>query len=73
MGARPGARAAGAALWDSDDPGFVHRLFRWVRHHERVRMLVYDQGSQPGGPFDLNRYPRSRAAIHAETRRSLFR
>lgn len=61
------------ALWGSDDPGFVHHLFRWVRSHKRVRMLVYNQGTQAGGPFDLGRYPRSRAAIRAETRGRRFR
>lgn len=61
------------ALWDSDDPGFVHRLFGWVRDHPRVRMMVYNQGARHGGPFDLSRYPRSRAAIRAETRRAPFR
>lgn len=61
------------ALWDSDDPGFVHRLFHWVKHHERVRMLIYNQGATAGGPFDLRRFPRSRAAIRAETRGARFR
>ena len=61
------------ALWGRDDPAFVHRLFRWVRGHRRVRMLVYNQGAAPGGPFDLARYPRSRAAIRAATRGARFR
>jgi hypothetical protein len=62
------------ALWDRDDPAFVHRLFGWVRSHPRVRMMVYNQGAQRGGPFDLGRYPRSRAAIRTETRsRARFR
>jgi hypothetical protein len=55
------------ALWDRDDPAFVARLFAWVRSHPRVRMLVYNQGALARGPFDLARYPRSRAAMRRAT------
>jgi hypothetical protein len=61
------------ALWDRDDAAFVRRFFGWVRGHRRVRMLVYNQGARAGGPFDLGRFPRSRAAIRAATRSSRFR
>ena len=57
------------ALWGSDDPGFVRRLFGWVRAHPRVKMMLYNQGGSPSGPFRLNRYPLSRA----ELRRQLTR
>jgi hypothetical protein len=60
------------ALWGRDDPAFVHRLFGWVGSHRRVRMLVYNQGSVVGGPFDLGRFPRSRAALRAVTRKHRF-
>jgi hypothetical protein len=60
------------ALWDRDDPAFVGRFFRWVVGHGRARMLVYNQGSRPGGPFDLGRFPRSRTAIRVATRGSRF-
>jgi hypothetical protein len=33
------------ALWGRDDPGFVRKLFGWVRSHKRVRMVVYNQGA----------------------------
>ena len=33
------------ALWDGDDPAFVHRFFDWVNGHKRVRMLLYNQGN----------------------------
>src|SRR5581483_11323001 len=49
------------ALWGADDPVFVGRLFGWVRSHPRVRMLVYNQGQNPVGPFRLSRYPSSAA------------
>ena len=51
------------ALWGADDPGFVSRLFGWIGSHPRVRMVVYNQGALTDGPFRLNRYPRSRAAL----------
>ena len=60
------------ALWDGDDPAFVHRFFRWVDSHKRVRMLLYNQGNTPGGPFRLSRYPESRKAIEQELRRKRF-
>jgi len=47
------------AMWGSDDPGFVTRLFSWTRAHPLVRMLVYNQGKQTNGPFRLGHYPRS--------------
>jgi hypothetical protein len=61
------------ALWGSDDPGFVHRFFGWVRSHRQVRMLVYNQGFQADGPFRLRHYPRALAALRAELRRPAFR
>ena len=57
------------ALWDRDDPAFVHRLFAWSRSHRRVRMLMYNQGKLSNGPFRLVHYPRARRALKAELRR----
>jgi hypothetical protein len=51
------------ALWGSDDPGFVGELFGWVHTHPRVRMMVYNQGVNPVGPFRLDRYPASAAVL----------
>jgi hypothetical protein len=51
------------ALWGADDPGFVSRLFAWIHHRPRVRMVIYNQGALTGGPFRLRRYPRSKAAL----------
>jgi len=51
------------ALWGADDPGFVQRLFSWIGSHPRVRMVLYNQGKLTDGPFRLNRYPRSKAAL----------
>ena len=51
------------ALWGGDDPAFVTRLFAWIQSRPRVRMAVYNQGAVTDGPFRLNRYPRSKAAL----------
>jgi hypothetical protein len=45
------------ALWGSDDSGFVDRLFAWTGSHPRTRMLIYNQGIDPNGPFRLSKYP----------------
>jgi hypothetical protein len=51
------------AMWGGDDPAFVGSLFGWIHSHPRVRMALYNQGGHADGPFRLNRYPRSRAAL----------
>jgi hypothetical protein len=60
------------ALWGRDDPGFVRRLFRWIGSHPRVQMHLYNQGGHSNGPFRLNRYPRSAAAIRQALRRPRY-
>jgi hypothetical protein len=56
-------------LWGSDDPGFVHEMFAWVRSHQRVRMLNYYQGfGASSWEENLKRYPASRRALRQELR-----
>ena len=50
----------------------MRRLFGWVLSHPRTRMLVYNQGVNPVGPFRLFRYPRAAAALRAELAGSRF-
>jgi hypothetical protein len=47
----------------SDDPGFIRRLFGWVASHPRVRMMIYNQGVNPVGPFRLFRFPRTSSTL----------
>jgi hypothetical protein len=54
------------ALYGRDDPGFVRKLFAWVRRHRRVRMLNYYQGFSAASRANLARYPRSAAALRRE-------
>lgn len=51
------------AMWGADAPGFASRLFGWIRGHDRVRMVVYNQGQNPAGPFRLRRFPRAQRVI----------
>jgi hypothetical protein len=59
-------------IWSREDPGYVHRFFRWVAGHRRTRMLFYYQGNRPGSKFDLDKFPRSRRAIRAILHRRQF-
>jgi hypothetical protein len=60
------------ALWGSDDPGFVDRLFGWIESHQRTRMLIYNQGIDPHGPFRLSRYPNAARELGRLLARSRF-
>ena len=51
------------AMWGADSPSFVTQFFNWVNAHKRVRMLLYNQGANPDGPFRLNSHPKARKAI----------
>jgi hypothetical protein len=51
------------AMWGSDAPAFARRLFSWVRTHRQVRMMVYNQGADPVGPFRLRHFPRAQSVI----------
>jgi beta-mannanase len=61
------------ALWGRDDPAFVRGLFGWIRSHGRVRMAMYNQGTDISrSPFVLARYPRSAAALRQQLASALF-
>jgi len=60
------------AMWGADTPGFITQLFRWVNTHKRVRMMLYNQGANPNGPFRLNSHPKARAALKKALRNPRF-
>jgi len=60
------------ALWGSDDPAWVDRLFSWVGSHRRTQMLIYNQGIRAGGPFRLSHYPRAAAELRRKLASSRF-
>ena len=52
------------APWDNDFQGeFTSWLFRWARHHPRVRMLVYYRSTVSHNPFDISGYPVARRKL----------
>jgi hypothetical protein len=57
------------SMWGADNPSFVRTFFNWVHSHQRVKLVVYYQGTDPDAPFRIHRYPKARA----ELRRQLAR
>jgi hypothetical protein len=53
------------AMWGADDASFPRRLFGWIRRSRRVRMVQYNQGDNPRGPFRLYRYPSATRVIRS--------
>lgn len=51
------------AMWENGDPGFVRRVLSWTRAHPLTRMLVYNQGKDPDGPFRLKQFLGAAAAL----------
>jgi hypothetical protein len=60
------------AMWQNGDPGFVRRLFAFVRSHRRIGVMVYNQGLNPNGPFRLQRFPAAADEIRHELGSSRF-
>jgi hypothetical protein len=58
------------ALWGRDDPRFVRRLFGWIRGHRRVKLVVYNQGSNFKSLLRLR--PRSARELRRQLRSDLF-
>jgi hypothetical protein len=60
------------AMWGADSASFVKQFFSWVNSHKRVKMILYNQGSNPDGPFRLNAHPKARAALEHALRHPRF-
>lgn len=60
------------ALWGADSPGFVKELFRWTFKHPRTQMMIYNEGINPVGPFQLWRYPAGSATLRNELASARF-
>ena len=60
------------AMWGADMPSFVTQFFNWINAHKRVRMLLYNQGANPNGPFRLNSHPKARKQIRKALRNPRF-
>jgi hypothetical protein len=55
------------AMWQNGNPSFVSQLFAFVRSHQRIALMVYNEGLSANGPFRLKKFP----AATAEIRRQL--
>jgi hypothetical protein len=60
------------AMWGADNPGFVKQFFGFVNSHKRLRMMLYNQGANPSGPFRLNSHPKAKAEIRKALRNRRF-
>lgn len=58
--------------WDSDNPGFVDKLFNWVESHRRAKMLIYFQGFGDPNPHQIRNYPRAAEAMRKQMRSSRY-
>ena len=60
------------AMWSNPDPGFVRGVLSWTRAHRRTRMLVYNQGKNPHGPFRLAQFPAAASVLRKGLAASVF-
>jgi hypothetical protein len=50
--------------WDNDFGGsFTGSLFRWAEAHNRVKMMIYYRGVDPGNEYNLQHYPGAQKAL----------
>lgn len=59
-------------LWGEDSPGFVRRIFRFVRSREQIRMMVYYQDFGSSNVFRIQNFPRSLRTLKNQLSRSIF-
>jgi hypothetical protein len=60
------------AVWGREDPGFVRRLFAWIRSHPRLRMEIYNQGAHHLPYLRLRSFPRSARVLRRQMRSRRF-
>ncbi len=59
-------------LWGEDSPAYVHRIFRFARTRERVRMMVYYQDFGSSNEFRIQNFPRALRALRSRLAGSVF-
>jgi hypothetical protein len=57
---------------NSDDPAFVKRVFTWVHHHPRCRMLVYYQDFGDSNPYRIQNFPASLSVLRRRLASPVF-
>ena len=59
-------------LWGSDGPGFVKKIFRFIRTRENMRMLVYYQDFGTSNEFRIQNFPRARKIMKRNLGKDVF-
>jgi hypothetical protein len=60
------------AVENSDDPGFVRRLFTWVERHPRCKMLIYYQDFGSTSSYRIQNYPASLGVLRDRLHSPVF-
>jgi hypothetical protein len=60
------------AVENGDDPGFVRRLFTWVRRHPRCKMLIYYQDFGSSSAFRIQNFPASLGVLRDRLHSPVF-
>jgi hypothetical protein len=60
------------AVEGSDDPGFVNKLFAWVRSHGRCKLIVYYQDFGDNATYRIQDYSSSLNVLRARLHSGLF-
>ena len=50
-------------LWGKDNPGFIKKIFRFVKSRKQMRMMVYYQDFGTSNEFRIQNFPRGRKTL----------
>ncbi|MGB0121514.1 MAG: hypothetical protein WBP55_11250 [Solirubrobacterales bacterium] len=59
-------------LWGEDKPGFVKKIFRFMRTRKQMRMLVYYQDFGTSNEFRIQNFPKGRKVLKRNVMKSVF-
>ncbi len=59
-------------LWGEDKPGYVNRIFRFVRTRSLMRMMVYYQDFGTANAFRIQNFPRSLKTLKNRLKEDVF-
>ncbi|MEX0620573.1 MAG: hypothetical protein WD181_03245 [Solirubrobacterales bacterium] len=59
-------------LWGEDSPGYVNRIFRFMRSRERMRMLIYYQDFGSSNEFRIQNFPNSQNTLRNRLSPAIF-
>ncbi|MGK2955066.1 MAG: hypothetical protein ACSLFI_05275 [Solirubrobacterales bacterium] len=59
-------------LWGEDSPGFVKRVFRFMRTRKNMKMMIYYQDFGSSNEFRIQNFPRGRKVFKRNVGKSTF-